>query len=513
MTTSAQVQEAFEDLQSTDSAVRKAAIVRLRAMLDDNSLDPNLRWTIMEKLAEIDSMPVSDDDRSNDDESLLEEGEDAEDWLDQLAASKNPEVPADDQPAIPANEDWLNEVSEHHGASDPGGSTEVIPSELANEIIENMRDVNEIPGWLDEMIMDESEVTSMPTEEYMLDYADEDIPSWLQNDTQQVVPTDFGKEASPTLEPEPAFADSEMPDWLKDTSEEEVADSPAPKPAPVAVAPAQAPPTTHTGQVQFSAYHPRVIAPKTWEPFYTYAFDASAAGDVMADAMRALGEKAPNYNASVQSANTAIPSGTAITATPYVPGFQFAPMSMTMLFDEAWSRFDFRIKAKNAGLNQFETGRVTFTVDGIIVADVPISVYVGKTSPAMEVQSTQKDAYQSIFCSYSHADTHIVERVERAYKALGLEYLRDVTALKSGNHWSDELLRLIDRADVFQLFWSKTASESPYVRQEYEYALKYDFVRRNFIRPVIWQSPYPPIPRSLSHIHFAYHPDLSAVSE
>ena len=116
--------------------------------------------------------------------------------------------------------------------------------------------------------------------------------------------------------------------------------------------------------------------------------------------------------------------------------------------------------------------------------------------------------YGAIFCSYSHRDTVIVERVERAYKALGLDYLRDVTTLKSGTHWSDELLELIDRADVFQLFWSSAAADSKYVRQEWEHALKHEAAKPNFIRPVWWQTPLPSVPPELGHIHFAYQPEL-----
>ena len=115
--------------------------------------------------------------------------------------------------------------------------------------------------------------------------------------------------------------------------------------------------------------------------------------------------------------------------------------------------------------------------------------------------------YQAIFCSYSHQDTQIVERVERAYKALGLDFLRDVMMLKSGQDWNAELLNMIDRADIFQLFWSNTAAASKYVREEWEHALN---LRRplGFIRPVYWQQPMPPPPPELAAIHFAYEPEL-----
>src|SRR5690606_20051723 len=112
-------------------------------------------------------------------------------------------------------------------------------------------------------------------------------------------------------------------------------------------------------------------------------------------------------------------------------------------------------------------------VEGVIVADVPLSVYVGMSGGRDDATTAvTRPLYRAIFCSYSRKDTEIIERVERAYKALGLDFLRDVVTIKSGQHWNDELLRMIERADIFQLFWSDASAASPYVRQEWEYALK-----------------------------------------
>ncbi len=146
----------------------------------------------------------------------------------------------------------------------------------------------------------------------------------------------------------------------------------------------------------------------------------------------------------------------------------------------------------------------------MIVADVPISIYVGSNvgnAPSAAPVSATRPVYQAIFCSYSHQDTQIVERVERAYKALGLDFLRDVVTLKSGQDWNAELLDMIDRADIFQLFWSNTAAASKYVRQEWEHALNLHR-QQGFIRPVYWQQPMPPPPPELGAIHFAYEPTL-----
>ena len=49
--------------------------------------------------------------------------------------------------------------------------------------------------------------------------------------------------------------------------------------------------------------------------------------------------------------------------------------------------------------------------------------------------------------------------------------LRDVEILRSGEEWSPAPLQKIDEADIFQLCWSQTASDSQYVKREWQHAL------------------------------------------
>jgi len=266
--------------------------------------------------------------------------------------------------------------------------------------------------------------------------------------------------------------------------------------------------TSEVSPIQFSAYIPKTLMPDDWQSLYGYVFREKVASTVIADAFERLGKKQTGYSSITKPGLKPLVGGAQITATPYMTGFQFNPVSVTIGFYDDWMRFDFRLRAKDALINQFATGAITFTVEGVIIADVPLSVYVGEAGGDTEINSAISRIYQAIFCSYSHKDTHIVERVESAYKALGLDYLRDVTTLKSGKHWSAEILDLIAKADIFQLFWSKSAMMSPYVKQEYIHALQFEKDRPNFIRPVWWKAPIAKVPSQLSHIHFAYQPNL-----
>jgi TIR domain len=279
-----------------------------------------------------------------------------------------------------------------------------------------------------------------------------------------------------------------------------------------------APPTTVTPTgglkadvVHVSAFYPKEVKPADWQPVHAYMFRQYAAGVVIEDAAKQLGARHSEFRTVGRMAAVPVQEGALVVATPNLPGFEFNPPTAQIRFYKDWHRFDFEARAKDAPLNQSANGFITFTVEGIILADVAISIYVGETvsTSAPKPEMTSAKLYQAIFCSYSHQDTTVVKRAERAYKALGLDYLRDVMSLKSGEEWNEELLKLISRADVFQLFWSNAAANSQHVRFEWEHALKLAAERQHFIRPVYWETPTPPIPPELNHIHFAYQPDLA----
>jgi hypothetical protein len=257
-------------------------------------------------------------------------------------------------------------------------------------------------------------------------------------------------------------------------------------------------------QVKFSAYYPRETAPQVWNPLVGYAFRQSAASDVIKDVGAVLGTRTSEFRRTEDTARITVQEGAMLTAIPTLPGCQINPPQITLGFYEPFHRFDFKVRATSAPLDQAVNGLLTFTVEGVIVAELPLSLFVGRSVGESMTGAVTKPAYNSIFCSYSHDDTQIVERVEKAYKALGLTYLRDVESLRSGQNWNEELLRLIEQADIFQLFWSQAASESKYVRQEWEHALK----SSRAIRPVYWQKPIPRVPDELRSLHFAYTPEL-----
>ena len=99
--------------------------------------------------------------------------------------------------------------------------------------------------------------------------------------------------------------------------------------------------------------------------------------------------------------------------------------------------------------------------------------------------------FEAAFPLFKHSPRDRLRNIGRNVashaKALGMTFLRDVVSLKSGQDWDSQLLKLIDQADIFQLFWSPAAADSQYVRKEWLHALKRQ--REGFIwkrtRPVL----------------------------
>jgi tetratricopeptide (TPR) repeat protein len=259
----------------------------------------------------------------------------------------------------------------------------------------------------------------------------------------------------------------------------------------------------------FAAFSPREVMAETWSSLLAYVHIASALEQVRRDARKfqpELGER-PREVSSVASQSVA--RGTEISFVPSGQGITFNPARVSFTWLEDWQRANFRFLVSKALAGSAAIGEIMVYAGPLIVATLMFGVLVEERPipepervPVNEVSSR---VYQRIFTSYSHKDTPVVLACRNTYKGLGLEVLIDLDNLRSGQVWNDELLRMIDRSDVFQLFWSPRSAQSEYVRQEWTHALK-----RNqgvgFIRPVYWELPLVAPPQELSHLHFAYIP-------
>jgi hypothetical protein len=283
--------------------------------------------------------------------------------------------------------------------------------------------------------------------------------------------TDFAKPRPPTRGEPPAYG---PPDQRKDDPADEVF---------------------------FTAFHPKEGAIQTWYSLLVYTHIASALEKVRRDKKRF--DKVSKTKTSKASRRLA--RGTELRIEPACEGIMFNPQQITFRWLEDFHRTEFRFKADESLLGDDCFGQITIFVGPLIVGELKfvMSFNDAETRGAVEHEE-QAEMYHkdAIFVSYSSKDTLIVEAFKAVHKATGHDVLRDIDQLRSGQDWKPEIMRLIDRADIFQLFWSPNSSQSKYCREEWEYALKKN--KAGFIRPLFWEQPFPKLPDELRDIHFAY---------
>ena len=217
------------------------------------------------------------------------------------------------------------------------------------------------------------------------------------------------------------------------------------------------------------------------------------------------------YRAAQSTTLQKIVQGTEIRAIPIFSGCTVEPKSASVAWAGAWHRLEFEFQWQ---LTAPPAGAVFFFVGLVLVGEVPVrfqSSLLPEHFDGIEGRLETRQLMDSVFVSYSRKDVCIVEELERAFRALGLRYLRDVRELRAGQEWAAELLNMIDRAEAFQLCWSRNAKRSVQVDQEWRHALHSHVT--GFIRPLYWEQPMPEAPNELAHLHFAYYPGVVRAHE
>jgi type VI secretion system protein ImpA len=261
----------------------------------------------------------------------------------------------------------------------------------------------------------------------------------------------------------------------------------------------------------FRVVRPLVVRPGAWNSFLVY-LHAGQASAVDADSSQRLGSSRASYTSEEESARVEIARGAEVTVVPIIAGCRFNPRQQRVEWLEDVHTIEFRVQASPevAGFARDRRlyGHVRVYVGPLLVGQVPTSL-VASAASAIErplpVEGAAARPFARVFVSYAREDDRIVELLQRAYELVRIDYLRDVSLLRSGDRWNPALLEAIDGADRFQLCWSAAASRSRYVEQEWRRALVRQSGERDaFICPFYWEKPMPAPPPELAGLHFAY---------
>lgn len=269
--------------------------------------------------------------------------------------------------------------------------------------------------------------------------------------------------------------------------------------------------------VQFTVYRPRIVRPFQWTPLLAFAHLGEAplgtdpADDpivqVQQRAQAVLGDRISTFAQMTQDSSMGLPEDAEVTFLLDLPDFEVKGPSRTFLWVNDVHMEEFRIQAVADLYGGVSRGQLMIMHGSILLAEVRLAIKVDSAAPqSVSLQEAPVSAtrFRKLFPSYSHSDTSIVMQFEHHIEALGDRYLRDAYSLRSGEVWNDKLPDLIREADVFQLFWSHNSMTSPFVEQEWRYALTLN--RPEFVRPTYWEDPMPMgpglPPPELGRLHF-----------
>ena len=261
--------------------------------------------------------------------------------------------------------------------------------------------------------------------------------------------------------------------------------------------------------VNFSAFYPREVTVEKWYTLLVYTYVPSLLETVREDA-RKFEDEIGEIRETKPTASTQLARGTQVTIVPSCEGVTFNPEHVTFQWMEDQHRAQFRLRANASMADLAGNAQVTVYVGPLIVGTLKMGMLFNETEAGLEVVRSEEVNgrmyhQDDIFISYSHRDTDIVKNCKKAYEALGHNVLIDFETLRSGQKWNAELMHMIERANIFQLFWSENSSQSEYCRQEWQHALQLNR-GEGFIRPVYWKEPIPEPPPELSDFHFDFAP-------
>lgn len=152
-------------------------------------------------------------------------------------------------------------------------------------------------------------------------------------------------------------------------------------------------------------------------------------------------------------------------------------------------------------------GTVQVTQDGAPLGCLRFRLQVllpGGNSPTTPWASNKRlRRYRKAFACYSSLDRAEVLKRLQIFQRVDLSVFQDVPHSQSDDILVRELYQGIDECDLFLLFWSSAAQQSPWVAREFRYAL--DRRKREDlpeIVPVLLEGPAVPPPPELAHLHF-----------
>jgi hypothetical protein len=258
-----------------------------------------------------------------------------------------------------------------------------------------------------------------------------------------------------------------------------------------------------TDDVAFTVSYPSALKPGSVYDLDTYVHLSDQKDKIM-DLIR---DRQNNTDFSVKSkSGVELARGVKLVVKLSAPDFIVEFAEDVIIWNGSYGSASFLVQAPNDVSPGNHSCILSFLVDEVLVSRICLILNVVSHNENIVVTkaTSSRRPIESAFISYASEDREAVfARLQGIAKVLPeMDFFIDVVSLHSGENWRDRLIEEINKRDIFYLFWSKAAKNSPWVDMEWHTALNLRGI--DYISPLPLVSPNEvPPPKELGdRIHF-----------
>ena len=195
-----------------------------------------------------------------------------------------------------------------------------------------------------------------------------------------------------------------------------------------------------------------------------------------------------------------IARGTKLNISVRLP-WETEPKSQIVYWSGAITNVSFRVMPTHL-MPEPVYGTCEVAVDGLTIGQVFFRLEIHEDGSDDQRTFSRAQVIRSAFASYTSKDRRRVLARVQGIEKLGVRVFMDTHGLRSNEQYKKRIFEAIDSADIFYLFWSRHATRSNWVDQEWRYGYKQKGLA--FIDPVPLVDPRkaPPPPELAEHKHF-----------
>lgn len=224
-----------------------------------------------------------------------------------------------------------------------------------------------------------------------------------------------------------------------------------------------------TDEIEFAVSAPRTVMNSRSFILDVWAYFGSYKNEIKELAQRAQRDRAIHLRSK---GPVKIERNTTLNVQIQIPDFNIA-LEDTIYWGGNTGNCTFEIKVPRKNKTGFYVGTATFNVGPLQIAKLHFDIEIGNVIQKSVDITSRLRLIKSAFASYASEDRNkVLGRIQGMLKLVpGLDIFLDVASLRSGDHWEIRLEKEIRNRDIFYLFWSRAASQSPWVDKEWRTAL------------------------------------------